>query len=131
MFDELDVVVVRELRSTSRHVDGTKGVVRQPTLGDEGAVVQVLGPRRYTVECVENTTGYTLWLADFDLGELAPPPSGWKFEALETSANVYRATGDGPHGMRVEATDVDPTLAIASCRAFAVRGRAASESSSR
>ncbi|HEY8945579.1 MAG TPA: hypothetical protein VIM73_15025 [Polyangiaceae bacterium] len=121
MFSELDVVVVRELRSSSRHVDGTEGLVRQPVLGDLGAIVQVLAPRRYTVECVEDGTGCTIWLADFDLGELTPPPPGWNFEVVEISANVYRATGNGPRGMRVESTDVDPTRAIANCRAFAVR----------
>jgi hypothetical protein len=120
MFSEIDVVVIRKLVSSSRPVDGTAGLVRQPVVGDAGTIVQVLAPHRFTVECVEEGTGCTIWLADFDAGELAEPPVDWRFAISEVSANVYRATGDGPRGLHVESTDTNATLALANCRAFAI-----------
>jgi hypothetical protein len=71
-FKELDVVVVRSLRTTVRPVDGTAGVTRQPRVGDVGTVVHVLGPADYILECVD-TDGRTAWVADFHVDELAPP----------------------------------------------------------
>ena len=120
MFNELDTVVVRVLATPTRHVDGTDAVKRQPRVGDQGAVVQVLGPEAYLVESVD-AAGLTVWLADFRADELAAEPTGWTFAADEISAVVYRATGVGPGGMLVEASDTDPSLALAVCREFALR----------
>jgi hypothetical protein len=120
MFNEFDTVVVRALVIPTRHVDGTDAVKRQPRVGDEGAIVYVLGPDSYVVECVD-ATGMTVWLADFRADELAAELAGWKFSADEISAGVYRATGVGPGGMRVEASDTESSLALAVCREFALR----------
>ena len=121
MFDYLDVVVVRELLTAHRHVDGTAGVVRQPYLGDIATIVHVHDSKNYVVECIDSDSGYTLWLADFHVDELAKPPSGWAFRLSEVSAGVYLATCDGPRGMHAESTDSDPVRATANCRAFAIR----------
>jgi hypothetical protein len=120
MFCELEIVVVRALRSSSRHVDGTEGAKREPRVGDQGAVVHVLGPDEYTVECVDHD-GRTVWLADFVEGELTSPPQGWQYAVEEISAGVWRVTALGPGGMRAEATDADESLAMANCRKFALR----------
>jgi hypothetical protein len=48
-------------------------------------------------------------------------PAGWLFRVEEISAGVYRATGTGPGGMRVDSTDLDPDKALADCHAFAHR----------
>jgi hypothetical protein len=66
---ELDVVRVSVLKDSVRPVEGTDGRIRQPLVGDVGAVVSVLSPERVTVECVD-AAGFTSWLADFDLDEL-------------------------------------------------------------
>ena len=120
MFHELDVVVVRVLQSPTRQVDGTDSVMRQPRVGDQGTVVHVLGSREYAVESVD-VAGRTRWLADFAEGELALPPQGWQYAVEEVSAGVWRVTTLGPGGMRAEATDADESLAMASCREFALR----------
>lgn len=52
-FKDLDIVVVRSLRTAVRPVDGTEGVRRQPVVGDVGTVVHVLGPTAYIVACVD------------------------------------------------------------------------------
>jgi hypothetical protein len=70
-FSLLDTVVVRSLRTPTRKVDGTESVKRQPQVGDEGAIVHVLGPHDYVVENVD-AEGRTVWLADFHVDELAP-----------------------------------------------------------
>jgi hypothetical protein len=108
MFNELDVVIVSTLCSESRHVTGTSGIVRQPYLGDIGTIVHVHAPTDYIVECVDENTGGTLWLADFRIDELVSLPPAWRFHLSETSAGVYTATGEGPRGMHVESTDADP-----------------------
>ena len=120
MFNELDTVVVRALLTPTRQVEGTDAVKRQPRVGDQGAIVHVLGPEAYVVESVD-AAGMTVWLADFRADELAPIPAGWQFSADEISAGVYRARGAGPGGMHVDATDTDPSLALAICREFALR----------
>jgi hypothetical protein len=120
MFKELDTVVIRSLRTAERRVDGTDAVRRQPRVGDLGTVVHVLGPEDYVVESVD-TSGMTLWLADFGVDELASLPVGWRFSTEERSAGVYQASGVGPGGLHVEATDTDPSLALAVCREFALR----------
>ncbi len=120
MFNEDDTVVVRALLTPMRQVDGSDAVKRQPRVGDQGSVVHVLGPDAYVVESVD-ATGMTLWLADFHTDELAAEPAGWQFSADEVSAGVYRAKGVGPGGMQVEATETEPSLALAVCREFALR----------
>jgi hypothetical protein len=120
MFSEFDIVVVQSLRTPTRQLDGTQAVRRQPRVGDAGTIVHVLGPHDYVVESVD-TDGMTVWLADFHADELALLPPGWRFSAEEVSAGAYKATGVGPGGIQVEATDSDPSLALAVCREFAVR----------
>lgn len=120
MFGELDIVLVRALRSAVREVDGTPGVVRQPRVGDQGTIVHVLAPDRYIVESVDDA-GHTLWLADFDTDELVKPMVDWQFSADEISAGVYRAVGVGPGGRCVEAVDSDVDRAMATCRELALR----------
>jgi len=120
MFHELDVVLVRRLRSTTRPVDGTDGVKRQPRVGDQGTIVHVPGPQSYVVENADRG-GRTIWLADFVEDELASPPHGWDYATEEVSAGVYRATVTGPGGMRADATDPDESVALAACREFALR----------
>ncbi len=68
-FRELDVVYVAQLLTSTRPVDGTGAVVRQPRVGDLGTIVNVLGENAFTVECVDEG-GLTLWLADFLTEEL-------------------------------------------------------------
>ena len=46
-------------------------VLRQPRVGDVGAIVDLLGPSRFIVECI-NEDGDTVWLADFEAEELEP-----------------------------------------------------------
>ena len=120
MFQEFDVVIVRALLTPARRVDGTEGVVRQPIVGDVGTIVHVHTPSDYIVESVDDR-GYTIWLADFSINELALPREGWTFTAEEISPGVYRARGEGPRNMRTESTDTDPVRAIAKCREFALR----------
>ena len=119
MFRELEVVLVRKLRSITREVDGTAGAMRQPRIGDQGTVVLVLGDAEYAVESVK-ASGLTVWLADFHEDELAAALSGWTFAVEEVSAGVYRATGIGPGGLRVEATDTDDSIALSRCRELAI-----------
>jgi hypothetical protein len=119
-FRELDTVVIANLLLSSRQVDGTRAVTRQPRVGDLGAVVHVLSDGQYLVECVDES-GRTVWLAEFAASELSVQPAGWQFTVDETSAGAYRARGIGPSGAHVETTDTDPSAAIAASRAFALR----------
>lgn len=119
-FKELDVVIVRDLLRPTRQIDGTEGVMRQPRLGDQGAVVHVLSPQEYAVECVD-AAGMTVWLGHFGVNEIALSPPGWQFSTEKISQRLHRAQGVGPAGFRVEATDADPTRALATCYAFAAR----------
>jgi hypothetical protein len=119
-FRELETVLVRALFTPTRHVAGTAGLERQPRVGDQGTVVRALDSTTFVVECVD-TSGGTLWVANFFAEELARPPLGWCFSADEVSAGVYRASGAGPNGEHVEATDTDPSAALATCREFAMR----------
>jgi hypothetical protein len=66
---ELDVVRVNQLLATTRTFDGTRGVVREPRIGDVGTIVHVLGGGTFIVEAVDSD-GFTLWLADFAAEEL-------------------------------------------------------------
>jgi Domain of unknown function (DUF4926) len=68
-FHELDVVRLCRLLAATRHVTGTEGVVRQPRVGDVGAIVHVLAENAFIVECVDSD-GRTTWLADFVAEEL-------------------------------------------------------------
>ena len=68
---ELDTVRVTRLLTAPRPVDGSPSVVRQPRVGDTGAIVHVLSEDRFLVECVD-ATGLTLWVAEFAAAELAP-----------------------------------------------------------
>jgi hypothetical protein len=72
------------------------------------------------VECVDSS-GYTAWIADFHVDELAPALNGWKFEVSEVNAAVYRVVARGPRNMCAESTDADLDKALADCRAFALR----------
>jgi hypothetical protein len=76
-FNELDQVQVVRLNNSTREVDGTEGVRRQPRVGDLGTVVALLqrgaDPPGYYVECVDND-GLTVWLTQFDADELAAAP---------------------------------------------------------
>lgn len=119
-YRELDVVVVRTLFEPTRNVTGTDRVVRQPRVGDQGAIVRILGSEHCTVECVDSS-GLTSWLANFQFDELAPRLHRWNFDVREVSASVYRAVGMGPRKMHVESTDTNPDKALADCRAFALR----------
>jgi hypothetical protein len=96
--------------------------IRRPRIGDQGAIVHVLGQEHRTVECVDSSGG-TSWLADFHVTELvsALTLQLWHFDVREVSAGVYRASGKGPSGMSVDSTDADPDKAMSDCRAFALR----------
>jgi hypothetical protein len=65
---------VARLNLALRVIDGSKGVARQPLVGDVGAVVTLLGDDRAIVECVEGN-GLTVWLAEFSIDELEPVAS--------------------------------------------------------
>jgi hypothetical protein len=119
-YHEHDVVVVRLLLQSTRYVTGTTGVVRQPRIGDAGAVVHILDDAHCTVECVDSS-GRTCWLADFHVDELTPELADWTFDVHEVSAGVYRGVGRGPQRMSVESTDTDPDKVLADCRTFALR----------
>lgn len=119
-YREFDVVVVRTLLLPTREVTGSDRVVRQPRAGDQGSIVHILGNDSYIVECVDSS-GLTVWLADFHADELAPYLDRWTFDVREVSACVYRAIGTGPRNMRVETTDTDPDRALSDCREFALR----------
>jgi len=67
---ELEVVRIARLNEPSRPVIGSAAFSRQPSVGDIGTVVAVLGGgAMYTVECV-NKDGMTDWLCDFERGEI-------------------------------------------------------------
>jgi hypothetical protein len=120
--DDMGVVIVSRLLREEREVTGTAGLVRRPRIGDQGAIVHVLGQEHRTVECVDSSGG-TSWLADFHVTELvsALTLQLWHFDVREVSAGVYRASGKGPSGMSVDSTDADPDKAMSDCRAFALR----------
>lgn len=67
-FEISDTVRVVRLDEPTRYVSGTAAVVRQPEVGDEGAVVQI-ERGVLLVESVD-AEGRTVWLADFFPGEL-------------------------------------------------------------
>ena len=73
-FNELDAVKVIRLSTSTRDVEGTERVRRQPKVGDLGTVVAVLSRTSsspgYYVESV-NDEGLTVWLAEFEGDELA------------------------------------------------------------
>jgi hypothetical protein len=69
LFRELDVVRVTRLLTATRHVDGSSGAVRQPRIGDVGAIVHVFGEKTFAVECVD-AAGLTAWVADFEAEEI-------------------------------------------------------------
>jgi hypothetical protein len=119
---ELDIVVVEKLLVPTRDVTGTERMTRQPRVGDQGTVVRVLDGEHCVVECIDSS-GFTVWLADFHVHELAPVLDRWRFQIEEISAGVYRAMGTGPRNMRVESTDTDPDKTLADCREFALRHR--------
>jgi hypothetical protein len=77
-------------------------------------------PKACAVECVDSS-GRTVWLADFDFDELCKVPDGWTFELTEMSPAVYSATGLGPRGETVCSTDTDPDKVLRDCRLFALR----------
>ncbi len=119
MFHEHDTVVIRSLLTATRQVIGTRGICRQPQIGDVGTVVDCLAADRCIVECT-NSEGDMLWFADFWQSELAAEPANWEFTVDEISAGIYRALGVGPDERRVGATEMDPSLALAKCREFAM-----------
>lgn len=70
---EYDVVRVVKLLTTNREFDGTEGVKRAPRVGDTATIVHLYGPDSSTAAVVaENVdgNGNTIWLADFQQGEL-------------------------------------------------------------
>jgi hypothetical protein len=69
-FHEGDAVRVTRLLASTRTFDGSRGLVREPRVGDVGAIVHVLGGGIFIVESVD-ATGLTLWVADFAAEELA------------------------------------------------------------
>ena len=77
---ELDVVRIVRFKEASRQFSGTEGVMRAPEIGDKGTVVhmheRINSEPEFMVESV-NGEGFTLWLADFALSEVALE---WKFE---------------------------------------------------
>src|SRR5689334_21074771 len=81
-YHELEVVVVSALRDPVRELTGTDRVLRRPRVGDIATIVHVLDEAHYTLECVDSQ-GFTCWLADFHVDELAPDLTDWRFEARE------------------------------------------------
>jgi hypothetical protein len=65
MCRQQDVVVVCSLNTATRQVTGTVGAVHPPRVGDQGAVLAVIGANIFQVECVDSS-GRTRWLADFE-----------------------------------------------------------------
>jgi hypothetical protein len=74
-FKEYDVVEVTQLLRSDRPFDGSEGLARAPRIGDTGTIVYQYDPddpdAPLVVESVD-AAGYTVWLADFDPGELSP-----------------------------------------------------------
>ena len=72
-FQETDCVTVVKLLAPARQFTSGKGRGRPPAVGDSGVVVTVHErdgrPVNYIVECVD-AHGTTVWLADFEPGEL-------------------------------------------------------------
>ena len=72
-FKEHDIVEVVNLIDIIRQIDGTEKVMRQPRIGDVGAIVNILkdaeNDSMYIVESVDNN-GMTIWLSDFHQSEL-------------------------------------------------------------
>ena len=69
-FKEFDVVKVVKLLHADRRFDGTENVKRSPLVGDQGTIVHLAEDfRQCVVECVD-PDGVTVWLAEFDFGEL-------------------------------------------------------------
>ena len=69
-FELADVVRVQQLTVPTREVDGPGLEPPQPRVGDQGAVVAVLGDDLYLVEH-STDDGQSLWMAEFLAGELA------------------------------------------------------------
>jgi hypothetical protein len=68
-FELFDTVRVTRLLVPDREVDGSSATPPQPRVGEEGAVVEVLGDDVYLVERVTDD-GHTVWLAEFSAQEL-------------------------------------------------------------
>ena len=73
MFKEYDTVKIRALKESKREFDGTELVKHPPQVGDEGAIIHILGFKdgefKYVVEAL-NVNGETIWVADFWESEL-------------------------------------------------------------
>jgi hypothetical protein len=71
--EEYDVVRVARLLSSSRLFSGTAGVSRPPRVGDQATICHQYDPcdpaAAVAVEMVDSQ-GRTVWLADFEPGEL-------------------------------------------------------------
>jgi hypothetical protein len=74
---QYDAIFVVSLRD-DRFSKATPGFVRHPQIGDVGAIVEVysLPELGFEVECVESSTGATLWLETMYPSELAPVATG-------------------------------------------------------
>ena len=71
-FNELDVVRIIRLNKPVREIDGTPDIMRQPQIGDNGAIVNIMKSNQGTIYTVENvdSEGFTIWLADFTQEEI-------------------------------------------------------------
>jgi hypothetical protein len=74
---QYDVISVVSLRD-DRFSKATPSFVRHPQIGDVGTIVEVYSRPEpgFEVECVEPSTGTTVWLETMYPGELAPFPPG-------------------------------------------------------
>ncbi len=68
-------VRVVALKRVTRKISGSQGVLRQPVVGDEAEVLNVIAPagesapEMLTLQCI-NDDGKVVWHADFELDEL-------------------------------------------------------------
>jgi hypothetical protein len=71
--EELNVVRINSLGDDSREFTGTPGIARPPKVGDAGTIVHVHSDTMFMVECVDSS-GRTVWLAEFHRGEIETIP---------------------------------------------------------
>jgi hypothetical protein len=72
MFAEYDIVKVVKLNTTNRQFVGSENISRPPQVGDTGTVVHTLETNKAFIVEMVDSSGYTVWLADFLAEELEP-----------------------------------------------------------
>jgi len=70
MLTEYSIVKIVRLRKASRHFSGSENISRPPQIGDIGTIVHVYDSSKGCIVEMVDESGSTIWLADFEPGEL-------------------------------------------------------------